>query len=355
MQWGIFVWNRVREIRLLTSFGTWRYVPGELNPADLPSRGCQAKQLFDSRWWEGPNWLREAQDHWPSLSDKVDEDEVNGELKKSAQISMLNPGRETEFNVAERFSSYNKMIRFLAIMLRFKNFKLKKDSNIGTRITYQEMYQAELKHLKYIQEQIFLSKNDPKLMTIQTFVHTDGLIRLKTKIFERNDRFSFLCPILLDKHKTVELLIRETHENMCHAGAQTVMCKLREKFWILSMRRIVRSVISKCVVCKRYSTKNMKADSPPLIAHRVRDAAIFEITRMDFAGPVFLRGRQKAWICLFTCAVYQAVHLELVTSLSTKTFLDSLRRFIARRGRPSIVYTDNGTNFVGADAFKKLN
>ena len=100
----------------------------------------------------------------------------------------------------------------------------------------------------------------------------------------------------------------------------------------------------------------MKADPTPLPVHRVKDAAVFEVIGVDFAGPVFLRAQQKGWICLFTCAVYRAVHLELVTSMSTKTFLDSFRRFIGRRGRPSIVYSDNGTNFVGADnAFESLN
>ena len=122
------------------------------------------------------------------------------------------------------------------------------------------------------------------------------------------------------------------------------------------MRKIVKSVIDKCVVCKRFNVKCVKADPPPLPVNRVKDASVFEVTGIDFAGPVFLRGKQKGWICLFTCAVYRAVHLELVSSLSTDEFLGCLRRFIARRGRPKTIYSDNGKNFVGANnAFDKLN
>lgn len=77
--------------------------------------------------------------------------------------------------------------------------------------------------------------------------------------------------------------------------------------------------------------------------------AIFEVTGVDYAGPLYLKGGEKAWICLFTCAVYRAVHLELVTPLSTEAFFEAFRRFIARRGRPSIMYSDYGTNFTGAN------
>ena len=60
--------------------------------------------------------------------------------------------------------------------------------------------------------------------------------------------------------------------------------------------------------------------------------------------------RQNAYICLFTCAV----HLELVTSLSTEEFLKAFRRFIACRGRSTVVY--NGKNFVGAkNLLQKIN
>ncbi|GBM52316.1 hypothetical protein AVEN_126396-1 [Araneus ventricosus] len=75
---------------------------------------------------------------------------------------------------------------------------------------------------------------------------------------------------------------------------------------------------------------------------------VFQITGVDAAGPLFLRDNQKAWVLLFTCAVYRAVHLELITSLSTEAFLMGFRRFVARRGRCLTIYCDNGTNFVGA-------
>ena len=77
---------------------------------------------------------------------------------------------------------------------------------------------------------------------------------------------------------------------------------------------------------------------------------------MDLAGPLFLKDKSKAWIVLYTCAVYRAVHLELVQSLTTEAFLQAFRRFIARRGKPKIVYSDNGTNFVRTDnLMKKLD
>jgi hypothetical protein len=94
----------------------------------------------------------------------------------------------------------------------------------------------------------------------------------------------------------------------------------------------------------------------PLPEDRVKDASVFEICGIDLAGPLFLRGEEKAWICIFTCAVFCAVHLELIVSLSTGAFLQALRRFIARRGRPSTIYCDNGTNFRGAeDSLKRLD
>lgn len=125
------------------------------------------------------------------------------------------------------------------------------------------------------------------------------------------------------------------------------MNNLRETFWILTCRAATRSIINNCWTCKRYRVKRVEAVTGSLPYERVKEANIFEITGVDYIGPLFLKKSQKAWICLFTCAVYRAIHLELTTSLSTEAFIQVLRRFIVRRGKPSIIYSDNGTNFVG--------
>ncbi|GFT01927.1 integrase catalytic domain-containing protein [Trichonephila clavipes] len=92
--------------------------------------------------------------------------------------------------------------------------------------------------------------------------------------------------------------------------------------------------------------------------HRVGDCAILEVVGIDLAGPLFLKKLVKRYglYTLFTCAVYRALHLELVNALSSDAFLLALRRFIARRRRPRIIYCDNGTNFRGAfNDFEKLD
>ena len=209
-----------------------------------------------------------------------------------------------------------------------------------------ETKEAEIVLLKYLQEEIF-STNESKLSSFKTFTDENGLIVLKTKIFNRKDTFTFLCPILLDKHDIVEMMIREIHQNCSHSGTQVVMNNVRERFWVISLRKILKTIISKCIVCKKQKVKSFSCETPPFPLNRVRDARIFEISGVDFASPIYFKGGGKGWICIFTCAVYRAVHLELVSELSTNKFIECLRRFIARRGRPEIIYFDNGTNFKG--------
>ncbi|XP_035214048.1 uncharacterized protein LOC118187871 [Stegodyphus dumicola] len=143
-------------------------------------------------------------------------------------------------------------------------------------------------------------------------------------------------------------LIEYFHRENCHAGTQILLSILREKYWITRGRRAIRSVLKDCIKCRRYKTKSLITEPVSLPADRVENAAAFEVVGIDLAGPLFVKRGDKVWMVLYTCALYRAIHLELITSLSTDAFLLSFRRFVARRGRPRVVYTDNGTNFRGA-------
>jgi hypothetical protein len=89
---------------------------------------------------------------------------------------------------------------------------------------------------------------------------------------------------------------------------------------------------------------------------RVDPQRPFNVVGTDFCGPFYIkckhaRGRfqtHKVYVCLFVCFVLKAVHLEVVFDMTSDAFLACLRRFVARRGKPYQLYSDNGTNYVGA-------
>ncbi|GBN37799.1 hypothetical protein AVEN_25434-1 [Araneus ventricosus] len=102
------------------------------------------------------------------------------------------------------------------------------------------------------------------------------------------------------------------------------------------------------MTCRRYTSKLVVLVVPaPHPADRINRMAAFEVTRTDLAGPIYLKGGEKAWIMIFTCAVYRTIHLELVSSLSTKALMQAMQRLFARREHSCIMDMDNGTNFLG--------
>ncbi|XP_072401108.1 uncharacterized protein [Diabrotica undecimpunctata] len=185
----------------------------------------------------------------------------------------------------------------------------------------KEVDKAEIFVLKLVQNETFGS-DTKRISSLNTFVNEFGPIRLKTHVTERLDTEDFRLPILLPrKHFIVRKLILSLHKSSCHVSTQGLLSLLREKYWTLGGRRIVRTILKECGVCKRQEGKLLEVQTPLLPADRVRDTTAFEISGVDLSGPLYLKSGEKAWICLFTCAVYRAVHMELVTSLSTNVFI----------------------------------
>lgn len=145
-----------------------------------------------------------------------------------------------------------------------------------------------------------------------------------------------------------KLLITEAHRRLLHAGVRDTLVQLRERFWIVRARQMIKKEIKKCIACQRLNARPMSEVTAPLPADRVTEAEAFEVVGVDFAGPVWVTARKtkrKAYLTLFTCAVTRAVHLEMVPDMTAETFLRALRRFVSRRGVPRVIYSDNALAF----------
>ena len=136
------------------------------------------------------------------------------------------------------------------------------------------------------------------------------------------------------------------------------MCNIRHKYWIPQGRAIVRSVLHSCLICCRNEGgPYQKPSITPLPSIRVRESKPFSRTGLDYLGPMYIKtseGSKKVWVCLFTCLVIRAVHLEIVLDISTEEFLLALKRFVSQRGTPVEIISDNALQFRAANSMLDL-
>ena len=131
------------------------------------------------------------------------------------------------------------------------------------------------------------------------------------------------------------------------------MAKVQELYWVPCLRRLARRIVKSCHGCRRFQAQAFS--SPPqgdLPRDRTEGQTPFQVVGVDYAGPLKYRKNTKtegkAYVLLYACSLTRALFLDLLPNLETKEFLASFKRFIARRGRPQKVYSDNGRTFVGA-------
>ncbi|KAI1714400.1 hypothetical protein DdX_08495 [Ditylenchus destructor] len=173
-----FVTNRLREIRLTDC--EFRFVPTALNPADLSTRGCSVQELKSHPlWWSGPDWLVGPDSNWPQ------------------QLSVM-PPPDTEpvpkLINAERFSSWNTLVRTTMIAMRFLKHRPfnAEDYKLATFILLQ-LHQQEK------------SISDREMANLKFFKDQDGLIRLRSRMGNADWTEDSIHPIVLwkDTHFTV--------------------------------------------------------------------------------------------------------------------------------------------------------
>ncbi|GFU10122.1 integrase catalytic domain-containing protein [Trichonephila clavipes] len=156
-------------------------------------------------------------------------------------------------------------------------------------------------------------------------------------------------------HHLTDLIIEHYHKKSLHSGLQTTLYLIRQFYWIPSGQNRVRRILNKCITCFRTKTQTINQMMGDLPRDRIVPSRPFEKVGLDYAGPIITkpnlkrsRVTLKSYIAIFICFSTKATHLEVVSDLTTEAFLACLRRFIARRSKPSVIWSDNATNFKGA-------
>ncbi|XP_058840866.1 uncharacterized protein LOC131696336 [Topomyia yanbarensis] len=370
--WTTFVANRVSKIQQATVNCTWRHVAGKENPADHLSRGMTAETLLECvNWWQGTTWLHLDDNEWPiQCPFAIEDPEASIEARKvSCTVAPVEPEPSFIDQLVSRFSQYQRMLRIVAYCLRFpRNCQLAKENRPeNTCVTVNETQEAETILIRLVQQQSFVEewRLIEKSMPVSTksrikWFHPmlsspERLMRIGGRINQSQQPYDAKHQIILpSSHHLSTLLVRSYHERHLHAAPQLLVSILRLRYWIIGARNLARTIVHKCVVCVRARPKLIEQFMAELPAKRIIASRPFSATGVDYWGPILLQpphrraAARKAYVAVFICFCTKAVHLELVADLSTQKFIQALRRFVARRGLCSNLYSDNGRNFVGA-------
>ena len=361
----------------------YHYISTKENPADIACRGKSTSELQgDSLWWHGPDWLVKPNTSWPEWNYKT----------SSAQKDVITTQTESEFKRTKvmyeaklvagegttdidspfsidinRYSSLTKLWWVTALVIRFIR-KLRKQSDLTGPLEATEIINAENTWTTYIQKTIYRdvidsiqdNKRHNLVSQLGLYLDKNGHIRCRGKLEHADICEGAKHPVLLPKdHRYTTLMIQMYRERAFHTGCSQTLSLLRHKFWIPQGRSAVRRVLERCVLCRRHEGGPYKMPlMPPIPTERVSASAPFTYTGVDYFGPLFIRTKgesQKVWVCLYTCLVVRAVHLELMYDMSAYQFLLGFRRFIAQHGKPCKIISDNAAHFkLASDTIDKI-
>lgn len=366
-RWKKFVANKVIAINALTKKNSWNYVSSPNNPADVASRGIYPRDIKNhTLWWNGPSWLQLHSAQYPN--DNIYE--TNEEQKE--KIVALNV--TIKCDILPDVSSFFKLQKIIAVCLRFANNCNKKKSKQSGPHTINELRAAASKIIQMVQHDVYENEinvlsNENKqlekssaLIKLNPYVDHNGILRVGGRIENADIKYEAKHQIILPRsHNVTKLIIRMTHQHSIHGGAKLTEALLRQRYWIPRGLSVIKAVIHECTTCRRYNKRTLKQQMGALPASRVNGTRAFKECGIDYAGPIQVRtwkGRghksHKAYIAVFICMATKAIHLECVSDMTSISFIAALHRFISRRGVPSDIYSDNGTNFVGANKMLEL-
>uniref|UniRef100_A0A7I4YA28 Integrase catalytic domain-containing protein n=2 Tax=Haemonchus contortus TaxID=6289 RepID=A0A7I4YA28_HAECO len=367
-----FVRNGIMEIRVIVDKFRdahiplrFYYVQSQYNPADCASRGIPTSHARHHFWWSGPSFLRLPSSRWPGTQDfatpPANDNEVQDEYQTLALSTISQYTSPFRFRSVSR---YTRLVRSTVYALKFiahvaTNIKATLRSfdvtpfNLTKDVTASEFAVAEALLIKehYRECENILSRMP--LSRFNAHRSADGLIRCPHRMEHAYSSASSAI-LLVPFHPLTTLIIRHTHLSQFHSGIHATIATLRHSYLIPAIKSTVSKVLRLCVICKKINGLPYRyPDMPSLPPEKVQRPRPFQNIALDYFGPLRYKDitttSSKVWISLFTCMATRAIHLEIVMDNSTQEFLCALRRFIARRGVPTLILSDNATTFCAAD------
>ena len=271
-------------------------------------------------------------------------------------------------------SSWTSLKRKFAWLLKYKEF-LRSGKVKDKKLTTEDMKNSEIAIFKMIQRRYFkreieltLAKKclprNSKLKNLSPFLDENFLLRAGGRLKNSNLSFDQMHPIILPKHHVSNLILIEFHKGFGHMGKETTLTGVREKYWIIGANTSIKEITKNCIRCRKLEGRPCEQIMAELPEDRVKgDEPLFTNVGLDCFGPFYVikgRKQEKRYGIIFTCLSSRAMHIEICFTMDTDAFINSLRRFIARRGQVKVIRCDNGSNFIGgknelAKEFKTLN
>lgn len=352
----VYVANRVQIIRDATEPHQWHYIESTSNPADQASRGLRASEINNSAWLIGPPLLWQQNIETQSVEAELHLGDP--EVKSVRTLCTKTELHRSVLDILSRFSSWTKLISFVARMQRLSN------GIKGTHpTTPDERLKAELTIVKFVQHETFpdaistlrKSENLPRTNSLKPLepVLQDGILRVGGRLSRAALPSLYKHPIILPKDSHITLFIlSHAHMETFHQGRGFTLNKLRSLgYWIVGGSKTIANYIRHCVICRKLRRPTETQRMADLPKERIEPSPPFTYCGMDCFGPFIVKqGRKeiKRYGLLFTCMCSRAIHIEMLDDMSTDAFINGLRCFIAIRGAVRQLRSDQGTNFIGA-------
>ena len=373
----IYVANRIQQIKNSTTIDQWQHVKSENNPADFTSRGLHANQLEECCWFSGPLFLWNTEYNNPSNIPDIVLCTNDPEVKKNistVNIIQICDSSQAPTSILDRIDKFSTWTRAVLAFTMLRRF-VKHRGPPSSTTCLQDITDTEKIIIRMVQEQHFSTiietlkkdgvvnktthKEHGLLYQLDPMLDKEGILRVGGRLSRAQLQYGVKHPIILPKEGHVtQLIIRHYHDKIHHPGRGTTIAEIRSNgYWIIGCTRLVSSIIYNCVTCRkiRQSTQNQIMGDLPTC--RTEPGPPFEHCGIDCFGPFHITERRKSikkYGIIVTCLASRAIHIEMLDDMSTDCFVNALRCCIAIRGPITTIYSDQGTNFIGAAHELKL-